>query len=507
YLTGPFGGAPAVGNIVGGTAPDEGNVLSAGNDGVRIDAPADDNVVIGNVLSGVWHGVAIRGSQFTTTANGNRIGGPTPAERNLISGSGHYGEEGFPVGSQVSVEWATGTLIEGNFIGTTADGLASAHQKGPAGVELRTRAAGTVVRGNLISGIVVPGVNHYAGQVFGTGIVLYGMDSGTVIEGNLIGTDATGLGALPDHQGIADASFPGNPPSSSTRIGGTDPGQGNTIAFNDLGGIRLTTAISGVRISGNSIHDNGLLGIDLGPGGPTPNDAGDADTGPNGLQNVPVLLGAGSSAGALGVSGTLDSLPQQSFSLEFFASAACDPSGFGEGQSFLGALAVTTDGAGHAAFTGSFSAPPGSGSFVSATATQVQSGNTSEFSACAQTGPWSDLGFAKAGSAGAPQLAGSGPLTAGSGNQLLLTGGKPSSVAVLVFGFSAAPVPFKGGTLVPVPQLLLPLATDASGATTLAFAWPAGASAGTTLCFQLWIEDGGASNGLSASNGLQGVSG
>jgi hypothetical protein len=506
YITGGFGGKPPTGNIIGGTLPGEGNVLSSGNDGVRIDAPADGNVVIGNVLTGSWQGVSVRGSQYTTTANGNRIGGPTPAERNIIAGAGHYGEEGFPVGSQISIEWADGTIVEGNFIGTTPDGLAAANQKGPGGIELKASASNTVIRNNLISGIVVVGVDHYAGQVFGNGILLRTPGPGTVIEGNLIGTDVSGQNPIPNHAGIRDSSFPGSTPPTATRIGGTAPGQGNVIAFNDLAGVQLTTAMTGVQISGNSIHDNGALGIDLGPVGVTPNDPGDGDGGANGLQNFPVVASASSGAGGTSVTGTLNSLPGQGFRIEFFGNVACDPGNFGEGRTFLGSLNVTTNGAGNATFSGTLPAANGAGAFVTATATQLATGNTSEFSACVTSGSWTSLGFAKPGVLGLPQLVGIGPLTAGSGNQLQLTNAAPSKPAVLFAGFSALMAPFKGGTFVPQPQLMIPMPTNASGAATLPFTWPAAAPAGIPVFFQSWIPDAAATSGLAASNGLQGVS-
>jgi hypothetical protein len=219
-----------------------------------------------------------------------------------------------------------------------------------------------------------------------------------------------------------------------------------------------------------------------------------------------VLLSASSDGGGTSVTGSPNSLPDQSFSLEFFADAGCDPSSFGEGRTFLGSLTVATDAAGNVAFAGTLPGAAGAGSFVSATATQVATGNTSEFAACLSAGPWADLGLAKTGNSGMPHLAGSGPLTPGSSNQLLLSGAAPSAPARLVFGLSAILAPFKGGTLVPQPQLLLPLATSAAGAASLSFIWPASAPEGLSLFFQFWIQDAGATDGLSASNGLQGVS-
>jgi hypothetical protein len=74
-----------------------------------------------------------------------------------------------------------------------------------------------------------------------------------------------------------------------------------------------------------------------------------------------------------------------------------------------------------------------------------------------------------------------------------------------VVGLQQLGAPFKGGVLVPSPLALLSLATDPSGAMTLPFTMPAGAPSGTSFYFQAWISDPGASAGLSASNGLQGI--
>jgi hypothetical protein len=118
---------------------------------------------------------------------------------------------------------------------------------------------------------------------------------------------------------------------------------------------------------------------------------------------------------------------------------------------------------------------------------------------------WTDLGLAKQGSSGDPLLIGEGSLSGGSLNGLDLSNAQPVSTASLIFGFSQIDAPFKGGTLVPSPFLIVPLATSGAGALALPFTMPSGAPAGTELFFQYWIQDPGATLGLSASNGLKGT--
>jgi len=120
---------------------------------------------------------------------------------------------------------------------------------------------------------------------------------------------------------------------------------------------------------------------------------------------------------------------------------------------------------------------------------------------------WKDLGFAKAGVDGPPQLSAKGPLSGNTQNTLSLAHAAPSAAATLVVGLSALNAPFKGGTLVPNPDVLVPLATDGSGAVSLPFTWPAVVPAGTNVFFQYWIQDAAASQSYSASNALRGVSG
>jgi hypothetical protein len=142
---------------------------------------------------------------------------------------------------------------------------------------------------------------------------------------------------------------------------------------------------------------NGGLGISLGgrcdtKATPTPNDIGDADSGPNNRQNYPVItsaLGGPTIFERKTIAGTLDSTPLTTFALEFFASESCDPSGNGEGRSVIARASVTTDSSGHASFrvVDAFNDPQRP--IVTATATSSGSAprNTSEFSACVPTMP------------------------------------------------------------------------------------------------------------------------
>jgi len=114
--------------------------------------------------------------------------------------------------------------------------------------------------------------------------------------------------------------------------------------------------------------------------------------------------------------------------------------------------------------------------------------------------PWSSLGLGLAGSAGIPHLHGSGDLQPGSPVSLVLAHARPTSSATLVVGLAQLALPFKGGTLVPSPDLALAgLVTDGSGALSLAATWPAGLPAGTNVFLQAWIADPAGPHGFAAS--------
>lgn len=115
---------------------------------------------------------------------------------------------------------------------------------------------------------------------------------------------------------------------------------------------------------------------------------------------------------------------------------------------------------------------------------------------------WRNLGGALAGGAGTPALAGTGIVKAGEAVGLHLSSAAPSAATTLVVGLHLLAVPFKGGVLLPAPDLVLPgLATDAAGELHLPAVVPAGLD-GSSLLLQAWIADAAGPAGLAASNGL-----
>lgn len=255
-------------------------------------------VINGGFVYGVWvtaASVAVRGCFIGTDvtgmtpapnqqgvhalgfegATGLTIGGPAPADRNLISGQGQ--------GAHVLLWDVPNATIEGNLLGTDVTGATSIGTYPTSypnqSIWLRPGATSSAIRGNVVAGGALGGI-----------YIDLPSPSETIVQGNFIGTDVTGSVNL------------GNPDSgiflyaSDVRVGGTNPGEGNVIAFNGGAGIMLHPAGDPQRntIRGNSIYSNHqdsaqiqeCLGIDFGQPisscDPTLNDLGDADNGPNG---------------------------------------------------------------------------------------------------------------------------------------------------------------------------------------------------------------------------------
>ena len=170
-------------NLIGGANPGEGNTGGF----IQIDR-ASDNVVVGNTVQRVRVLGWIGGGQPATN---NRIGGPTPAERNFITGLGTWSSEGYPGGFAVQLFDSIGTVIENNWIGTTPDGLQQGHLATTSGIYFDGENHDTTIRDNRIAGILGHGIGpHYPGWLVGTAINIYGTGSGVSIVGNTIGLDA-----------------------------------------------------------------------------------------------------------------------------------------------------------------------------------------------------------------------------------------------------------------------------------------------------------------------------
>ena len=359
------------------------NSLVRGNTGgtIKIDR-SDRNRIVGNTVQRVriW------------LATGNRIGGPELADRNFITGYGTWNSEGLPSGTTVQLFETTDTVIENNYIGTTPDGLEQGSLASNIGIGFEGSNSGTRVKDNLIAGILGHGQGpHHQGQLFGWAVLFWQLGDGDDVSftGNTIGLDANGEPRLGSVWGI-DVGNAGASGIVDVRIGGTAPGEGNVIAGHRLNGITVGRSTPNVRISGNSLHTNGWLGIDLIPTGygygVSFNDALDADTGGNGLQNFPEVTSATVEGNAIRVVGELHSSAFADLTIELFASPACDDSGYGEGEVFLGATQVSTDAAGNASFDVQVPARVPPGWLLTSTATLEPTGATSEFSACIPIG-------------------------------------------------------------------------------------------------------------------------
>ena len=313
-------------------------------------------------------------------APNSHIGGPNPGDRNVISANGTSNS----FGANVRLEGDFGatvidSAVQGNYIGTNAAGTGT--MGGGAGVALvpgsQARIGGSGAgEGNVISGNGDYGISMVYDCV--TAI------ADNVIQGNRIGVDASGSNPLGNAQGGIYLGCL----TQNNQIGGTGAGAANTIAHNGAAspsvgaGIFLDTAAgAGNSIRANLIFSNKSLGIALGSGSPIPNDPSDADTGPNQLQNFPIILSAVPGAGSTHITGKFRSAPSTSFELDFFANAACSnfPREFLGGETYLGSAQVVTDGSGAATIDVTLPVATEAGARISATATDP-AGNTSEFS-------------------------------------------------------------------------------------------------------------------------------
>jgi hypothetical protein len=291
------------------------------------------------------------------------IGGPLPGDRNIISGNF---SESAPLqdGSGILIfgNNSITNQITGNFIGTDAAGL-SAVPNSRSGVAIFDPGNNfNLVTRNVISGNLAHGVD-----------IAFGASLNSV-RGNLIGVAANGFGPL----GNTGTGVLINSGSNNNAIGGSALDERNIVAYNSIG-IAVGGTSVGNAFRNNSIFSNLSGGIDLGSDGFTPNDpAPDADIGPNRLQNFPVLSAVLLDLGVVSVNATLETVPNSTFVIEFYAGDNPDGNGVVQGRRLLGTATAMTDGAGLATF-GFSTADLASFELITATATNLTTGDTSEF--------------------------------------------------------------------------------------------------------------------------------
>jgi len=356
----------------------EGNLISGNSDfGILVQQTgALNNVIAGNKIgtdiTGMFaipngYGGSPRGAIYLG-GYGNLVGSnfdgvSDDLERNLISGNSNVSISGILL-QYVDQPGAVPNTIAGNWIGVDATGQSELPNN--YGLNGASGAMnGLVIRNNLISGHTYDGISLTMNDAS--------------VTGNLIGVGADGVTPLGNgHNGIFLSG-------SNNFIGGTGPGEANTIAHNGAtpfySGVRVGNTGLRNTIRGNRIFANSQLGIDLRwPDGVNANDPDDPDTGGNNLQNYPVITFAQSYAdGTTAIHGTLDSNPNITFTLDFYYSAEPGATGYGEGEFYLGAGVAATDTDGDATFEVTLPATIPPNHFVAATATQAD-GSTSEFS-------------------------------------------------------------------------------------------------------------------------------
>ena len=442
------------GNTIGGTTSGARNVIS-GNAVRGVFLAGSGNDLFGNFIGTTSDGTAAvpsDGSGIWIEGAHNVIGGPSAGAGNLISGNGpqHQGSGVLAGGVVISGAVASGNILQGNRIGTDVAG-AKALPNYVTGVSV-------VDAPNTLIGGTTPGEGNLISSNAGTGLNLVGAAVGTVIEGNLIGTDRTGMSALGNLgagvgidsnnitvggtvpgagnviSGNGEGIFIGTTTASVSDVlvqgnligtqidgksalgntgagiqvleggflSGSDPNvtigaaidsgmttdsaraEANTIAFNRTG-IETSPFTFGLTYLANSIYANSGLAIDIVPDGVNPNDNKDGTGFGNKTQNYPELTSAQSDGGRTTVRGTLNSTPNAIFRVEFFADEKTNPTRYGDGQRYLGAIMVGTDSDGNADIIATLEAVP-TGQFISATATRPGY-NTSEFSQVVEVNP------------------------------------------------------------------------------------------------------------------------
>jgi hypothetical protein len=281
-----------------GTGPlGQGNLMSGCEVGISMTGRETiSNTIVGNYIGTDVRGLDALGNrwcgiQISQNPSGNLIGGTLPGEGNLISGNGYAGIHlighashntivGNTIGSDLSGNVALGNGDDGVLLelssacNTIRGNLISANKRGGVHISdpgssynvvvgnlIGTDASGTLPLANASYGVAVgwggaqfnrvggtaPEDRNLIGGNRGAGVELHGREAGNVILGNLIGTDISGTQAIGNARGIFVVDD-----SSRNFIGGTTATERNTISGNSGTGIDLMPA-ERVFILGNTI--------------------------------------------------------------------------------------------------------------------------------------------------------------------------------------------------------------------------------------------------------------
>ena len=210
------------------------------------------NIIEDNYLGTDTTGTFAMGNRYGievgTFGNSNVIGGTVEGARNLISGNTL---NGIIIGGEEN-------FIQGNFIGTDITGT--------VGFEHDADAV-TLGSNNTLGGTSPGAANVIFAQFIG--VTLWG--SLNLVQGNLIGTDATGENALSGNGGIWGVYT-----GSNNTVGGTTPASRNIISGNWSTGVLIEYGEGnlvqgnyiGTDISGTVALGNAISGIDIGPWSP-----------------------------------------------------------------------------------------------------------------------------------------------------------------------------------------------------------------------------------------------
>ncbi len=343
-------------NTVGGTSAAARNVISGNvGGGVLFYQAASGNIVLGNYigtdLTGSFAVTNLGQGVNITSSPGETIGGTVSGAGNLIAGN-------LQEGVLLSGSATASNDVVGNTIGLNSSGASLGNS---TGVYLANSASG-----NTIGGLTTSARNIISGNT-GSGVWIDGASSNLLV-GNLIGTDPTASAARPNGLGIYLSGT-----SANNTIGGTVGGAGNEIAFNTGAGVQTSgSGVTGTAILENSILANGGLGIDLGGDGVT-------------AAGTPLVTLSGLASGLASngtISGAISATPSTTYRIELYANQAADPSGYGEGLTFINAVNVTTNASGSATFSVTTAAGAYVGQYITGTATPVSAGTlgaTSEY--------------------------------------------------------------------------------------------------------------------------------